>query len=311
MKILITDNDLGDCTLETEFLRSNLDAEVVLTQSRDEASLLATLKEHKPDALLVQYAPITKSVIANLPNVKIISRIGIGLDMIDLDAATEKGIVVKNVPYYCTEEVATHALALGLSLWRRIPQLDQELRAGVWAALKSAESIKRVSDSTIGLVGVGRIGGLLGKYFQGLGARVIAVDPFAGVDDFERVDLNTLAIESDLISLHCPLTADSHHLINSEFLAKVKKQPILINTSRGGLIDAHAVAGALKTGVLSGAGLDVFEKEPLPIDDELRQSPNLILTPHASWCSDKALPQLRREAVFNIIDFFKENPLTA
>jgi D-3-phosphoglycerate dehydrogenase len=305
MRVLITDNDLGDSVLESNLLKEHISADVFVEQCKDEESVISAIEKYNPDALIVQFAPITRTVISKIANVKIISRFGIGLDMIDLEAAQEAGISVKNVPYYCTEEVATHALSLALSLWRKIPQFDDQVRSGSWSAIQYANKIQRISNSTIGLIGVGRIGGLLGGYFQALGARVIAVDPFAGTDKFERVDLATLAAESDLISLHCPLTKESVHIISTEFLEMTKKRPILINTSRGGLIDPIAVADALNSGRLSGAGLDVFEIEPLPLDDQIRQAPNTIITPHSSWASVQALPQLRHDAAFNVINYFR------
>jgi len=213
---------------------------------------------------------------------------------------------VKNVPHYCTEEVATHAVSLGLALWRKLPQLDTEMRSGKWAAASHANSIKQISKSTIGLVGTGRIGSLVGKYFSGFGAKVIAYDPYAKGHGFESVDLATIAAESDLISLHCPLTSENKYMINDGFLDSTSKKPILVNTSRGGLIDPAAVDRALRSGLLAGAGLDVYEVEPLPMDDILRTSPNALLTPHSSWCSIQALPELRKEAVMNVINFYKE-----
>jgi D-3-phosphoglycerate dehydrogenase len=308
MKVLITDNDLGDGSLEINLLKENLNAEVLIAQCKSEDDVIKSLSEFKPDAVIVQWAPVKAKAISHMKNVKIISRIGIGMDMIDLDAATKAGIPVKNVPHYCTEEVATHAFSLGLALWRKLPQLDKELRSGKWAAASHANSIKKVSESTIGLIGTGRIGSLVGKYFSSLGSRVIAFDPYAKGHGFESVELEMLAAESDLISLHCPLTSENNHLINDAFLGSTKKNPILINTSRGGLIDPAAVDKALKSGVLSGAGLDVFEVEPIPMDDILRSSPNTMLTPHSSWCSLRALPELRKEAVMNVISFYKDAP---
>ena len=202
--------------------------------------------------------------------------------------------------------MATHALSLALSLWRKLPQLDAEMRAGKWAAASHANSIKQLSNSTIGLIGTGRIGSLVGKYFSSFGAKVLAYDPYASGHGFESVEIARIAAEADLISLHCPLTSENRHLINDEFLASVVKKPILINTSRGGLIDPSAVDRALKSGALAGAGLDVYEVEPLPMDDILRGSPNTILTPHSSWCSIQALPELRKEAVMNVVNFYKD-----
>jgi D-3-phosphoglycerate dehydrogenase len=306
MKVLITDNDLGDGALEINLLKQYLNAEVLIAQCKSEDDVIKSLSEFNPDAVIVQWAPVKAKAISLMQNVKIISRIGIGMDMIDLEAAAKAGIPVKNVPHYCTEEVATHALSLALSLWRKLPQLDAELRSGKWAAASHANTIKQLSNSTIGLIGTGRIGSLVGKYFSGFGAKVIAFDPYASGHGFESVDLAKIAAESDLISLHCPLTSENKHLINDEFLSSTSKKPILINTSRGGLIDPSAVDRALKSGVLAGAGLDVYEVEPLPMDDILRSSPNTILTPHSSWCSIQALPELRKEAVMNIVNFYQD-----
>lgn len=306
MKVLITDIDLGDGALEKNLLQQHLNAEVLIAQCKSEDDVIKSLSEFNPDAVIVQWAPVKAKAISLMSNVKIISRIGIGMDMIDLEAAAQAGIPVKNVPHYCTEEVATHALSLALSLWRKLPQLDAEMRSGKWAAASHANTIKQLSESTIGLIGTGRIGSLVGKYFTGFGAKVIAFDPYASGHGFESVELAKIAAKSDLISLHCPLTSENKHLINDEFLASVSKKPILINTSRGGLIDPAAVDRALKSGVLAGAGLDVYEVEPLPMDDILRSSPNTILTPHSSWCSAQALPELRKEAVMNIVNFYKD-----
>jgi D-3-phosphoglycerate dehydrogenase len=307
MKVLITDNDLGDGTLEIDLLKKHLNAEVLIAQCKNEDDVIKSLSDFNPDAVIVQWAPVKAKAFSRMGNVKIISRIGIGMDMIDLDAAAKAGIPVKNVPHYCTEEVATHAISLGLALWRKLPQLDAEMRSGKWAAASHASSIKKVSESTIGLVGTGRIGSLVGKYFSAFGARVIAFDPYAKGHGFESVELTQIAKESDLISLHCPLTSENKYLINDSFLASTTKKPILINTSRGGLIDPSAVDKALKSGVLAGAGLDVYEVEPLPMDDILRSSPNALLTPHSSWCSIQALPELRKEAVMNVVNFYKDS----
>lgn len=304
MKVLITDIDLGDGSFEVELLQRHLGAEVLLAQCKTEADVIKALSDFNPDAVLVQWAQVKSEAIALMSKVKIISRIGIGMDMIDLAAADNAGIIVRNVPHYCTEEVATHALSLGLSLWRKLPQLDAELRAGKWAAASHANSIKRISQSTIGLVGTGRIGNLVGKYYESFGAKVVAHDPYAKDVTFEKVELVKLAEISDLISLHCPLTDANGHFINESFLGATTRNPILVNTSRGGLIDPNAVDSALRSGILAGAGLDVYESEPLPNDDILRLSPNTILTPHSSWCSVQALPELRKEAVMNIINYY-------
>lgn len=304
LRILITDNDLGDSDLETTVLRAHLDADVTVAICRTEDEVVAAVESSRPDALIVQWAPITAKVIDAAPELKVISRIGIGIDMIDVVATEARGIRVMNVPHYCTEEVATHAVSLGLALWRHLPQLDACVRAGRWDAAVHAPRIRRLSESTVGLLGMGRIGALVATAFAGWGARVIVCDPVQGDDGYERVSLEELAAEAHLISLHAPLVADTHHVIGREFIASCARSPIIVNTSRGPLIDTTALADALVDGTVGGAGLDVFEAEPLAKEDRLRSTPNTLLTPHAAWCSDHALPELRRQAAENIVRYF-------
>lgn len=302
--VLITDSDLGGRVEEQQQLEDALSARVDLADCRTEADVLAAVEALQPDAIVTQWAPITRKVFDAAPGIRIVSRYGIGVDNIDTSAAAERGIAVKNVPHYCTEEVATHAVALAMSLWRRLPQLDGELRSGRWRAADHAPEVGRLSDATLGLIGAGRIGSMVARAFAAWGTRVVVVDPIAGGDSYPRVSLEELAATSDIISLHAPLVDTNHHMIDREFVSTAIKRPILVNTSRGGLVDAAAVAEGLSAGLLRGAGLDVFEQEPLPTDSSLRSAPNLILTPHAAWCSDAALPDLRRGAIANVIEFF-------
>lgn len=302
MKVLITDNDLGDSELESRVLRDGLDADVVVRACRTEADVLAAVSETQPDGMLVQWAPITRAVLESAASCRAISRLGIGLDMIDLEAAAARGIPVRNVPHYCTEEVATHAVALGLALWRRLPDLDAQVRGGRWEAAAAADSMSRLSESTVGLIGMGRIGRLVADAYAQWGATVVVSDPVSGDDPYERVSVEELAARAQLISLHAPLTAQTRNLVNDAFLARCTQAPILINVSRGGLHDSAAVASALADGRLSGAGIDVFITEPLPLDDPLRGAPHTILTPHAAWCSRQALPELRRLAALNLVE---------
>lgn len=300
--ILLTDNDLGDRALEVGWLRDELSAEVVVADCATADDVAEEVQRVQPDAIVTQWAPIDARTIALADRCKVISRIGIGVDMIDLAAAEAAGIEVRNVPHYCTEEVASHAVALALALWRRIPQLDAELRSGTWAAAPHAPLISRLSDATLGLIGCGQIGRLVAQAFQVWGTKVVIVDPAPGDDGFERVSLQELAERADIISLHAPLLAETHHIIDERFLNAVRRQPILINTSRGPLIDMSAAVAAVTDGRLRGLGLDVFEAEPLPANDPVRSAPSTIITPHAAWCSAEALPDLRRGAIQNVID---------
>lgn len=302
-RVLLTDNDLGDRRMETQMLRDALDAEVIVADCTTAGDVIREIDRVAPDAIVTQWAPIDAAVIAKASDrCRLISRIGIGVDMIDLQAAAQAGIEVRNVPHYCTEEVATHAVAMALALWRRLPQLDAELRSGVWAAAAHAGHISRLSEATVGLIGCGRIGHLVAKAFEAWGARIIVVDPAPADDGYERVDLGEIAARADIISLHAPLIPQTRHVINGDFIAASDRRPIIVNTSRGALVDADAAVDALVDGRLGGLGLDVFETEPLPMDAPVRSAPSTILTPHAAWCSADALPELRRGAIQNVID---------
>lgn len=299
--VLLTDNDLGDRQMERELLEQELGATVVVADCVTEEDVLAALEGSSPDAIVTQWAPITARVLDAAPRCRMVSRIGIGVDMIDLDAARERGVFVQNVPHYCTEEVATHAVALALALWRRLPQLDAELRAGSWNAAASAPEISRLSEATVGIVGGGRIGMMVARAFEVWGARILVVDPVAGSDPYPRVSLAEIAEKCSIISMHAPLIPATHHMIDAAFLGSLTQRPVLVNTSRGGLIDLDAVVDALASGQLRGAGLDVFESEPLATDHAIRQARNTLLTPHAAWCSAEALPELREEAIMNVV----------
>lgn len=302
IRVLVTDTDLGDPALEIGMLRESLGAIVEVRQCRTEADVITAVQEVAPNAMIVQWAPVSEAVLAAAPDLRVISRYGIGVDMIDVAAADARGIKVLNVPHYCLEEVATHAVALGLSLWRHLPELDRELRDGIWDAAAHASAIRRLSNSTIGLIGLGRIGRRVADAFAPWGGRVIVHDPIRGDDPYERVSLERIAAESDLISLHIPLLDSTHHLVDAAFLASCERRPYIVNVSRGALIDTEALAVALVDGQVAGAGIDVFESEPLPADHPLRSAPSTVLTPHAAWCSADALPALRAGAVQNVID---------
>jgi D-3-phosphoglycerate dehydrogenase len=304
--VLLTDNDLGDRRMEKELLEESLGARVVLADCVTEDDVVAAATASDPDAIVTQWAPVTARVLDAAPGCRIVSRIGIGVDMIDLAAARERGVPVQNVPHYCTEEVATHAVAMALALWRRLPQLDAELREGNWNAAASASEISRLSDSTVGIVGGGRIGMLVARAFEVWGATIVVVDPVTGSDGYPRVSLAEVAERCQIISMHAPLVDDTYHLVDRDFLESLRRRPVLVNTSRGGLIDLEAVVDVLAAGRLRGVGLDVFEAEPLAADHPIRTAQNALLTPHASWCSEAALPELRREAILNVVRAFAD-----
>lgn len=257
------------------------------------------------DAILNCYAPIPSDVTRALQGCRIIARYGIGLDTIDVAAATETGILVANVPDYCIDEVSDHALALILSFCRGVVRLDRAVRDGSWSTTDAAP-LHRLRGRTLGLVGFGRIARALAEKASALGLRVVAHDPFvpdeaitaAGV---EPVDRATLLGSAHVVSLHLPLTDDTRHLVGQAELASMRDGAVLVNTSRGGLVDLDALRSALDAGRLGGAALDVLEAEPPAPDDPLLSRDDVIVTPHAGFYSEESVAELQRKATEQVI----------
>jgi D-3-phosphoglycerate dehydrogenase / 2-oxoglutarate reductase len=251
------------------------------------------------------YAPMPAEVIASLDRCRVIARYGIGLDTIDLPAATAKGIVVTNVPDYCIDEVSDHAMALMLSIARGVVRLDRSVHAGSWSPA-DARPLHRIPGRTLGLVGFGRIARRVAVKAAAFGFRIIATDPFVPGDAMrdagvEPRELGALLSESDVVSIHAPLTDTSRYLIGAPELARMKQGAILVNTSRGGLVDTAALRDALAAGSLGGAGLDVLETEPLDIDDPLLRRSDVVVTPHASFYSEESVAELQRKAAEQVV----------
>jgi D-3-phosphoglycerate dehydrogenase len=261
------------------------------------------LIEHCSDAdgLLVLREPITENVVSHLKRCKAISRFGVGLDSIDLDATARAGITVTNVPDSNTEEVATHALAMLLLLNRKLNSYDSAVRAGQWDALGLGEGIRRPGNTILGVVGMGRIGRLVAQRGRVLGFQVWGYDPFLSDEDcaalgVEPVELDTLITSADAVSLHVPLTEQTRNLIDADQIAGMKPGAILVNVSRGGLIDETALASALSSGKLGGAALDAFSDEPMPTDHPLFSAPNTVFSPHAAHYSEQSYAEVRTKA---------------
>ncbi len=257
--------------------------------------------------LLVQWAPITRKVLEALPRVKCIVRYGVGVNNFDLDAAKDLGVTAANVPDFCLHEVSDHAMSFVLNIGRRIIHDHNQIMKGGWG-INPFRPIPAFSDMTIGLVSFGQIARLVAKKAQAFNFSVVAFDPWVSDEVFaelgvKKVDMDTLLKESDVVSLHCPLTPQTTHLINAEALAKMKDGSILVNTSRGPVVDEKAMIEALKSGKLVGAGLDVFEDEPLPADSPLRSFDNVILTSHAASVSEKAVDTLQINAATSALEF--------
>jgi len=252
------------------------------------------------DALIVQFTPITRKIIENLPKCKVIVRYAIGLDIIDIQAATERKIMVANVPDYCINEVADQAMALMLAVTRKVKAAAEEVARGNWSYQK-AVPIKRFSEMDLGLISFGNIARNVGGKAKALGFKKIRVyDPYikdtAQYPGYEFASLPTLLKESDVVSIHAPATAETKHMFNRETFAMMKDGAYLINTSRGALIDEKALVEALKQGKLSGVGLDVLENEKNVGENPLLKFDNVILTPHMGWYSIDSIAELQRKA---------------
>ncbi|KUM29248.1 dehydrogenase [Arthrobacter sp. EpRS66] len=304
IKILITDCDHDSIEVERA-VAAEAGVELELAQCHTEEEVIAAAAD--ADGIVVQYAPITAKVLDALPNLKSIGRYGVGVDTLDIQAATDRGVIISNVPDYGTEDVSDHAIALALTLARGTARMDREIRAGQFS-LESIKPLHRFNTRVFGVLGLGLIGSATARKAKGLGYEVIGFDPTReigsvteeGVTVVSQADLQARA---DVISLHMPLNKHTHHLVNDEFLANVKSGAVLINTCRGGVVDTDAVVRALESGKLYGAGLDVFEQEPMPADHAILGQPNAVLTPHAAWYSEESYTELKSRTIGNVIDF--------
>jgi D-3-phosphoglycerate dehydrogenase len=264
---------------------------------------------HKADALLISSREaITARVLSNLSNCKVISRRAVGLDHIDLDTAAELGIVVTHSPDYCTNEVADHTLALILSLNRRILEFDQDLHRGAWTDHQYKMHhilrgpIQPLREQTLGIVGLGRIGRAVAKRALPFSLKLLAADPYidlatASESGATLVSLDELLETSDIVSLHCPLTSETQGLIGDREIGLMKTTAVLVNTARGPVVDLDAAATALANRSIAAAALDVVYPEPLPQDSPLYSLPNVILTPHAAYYSERSRQQVRVDAL--------------
>ncbi len=279
-----------------------LDAELVLAAAPTEEAILDIARE--ADGLMVTFAQITAEIIENLNRCRVIGRFGIGVDNIDLEAATKAGIQVTYVPDYCVDEVSDHALALLLSLARKVVFGDKLVQSGRWDAAAVAP-VYRLRGRTLGLVGLGKIPQAVVPKAQALGLNVIAHDPFVSVDvaaslDVRLVEFEVLLEISDYISIHAPLLADTRNLFNGEAFRKMKRQALLINTARGPLVDEAALAEALDAGEIAGAALDVVVEEPPQSGFPLLNRDNVILTPHTAFYSEDAMFDLQTKAAKDV-----------
>lgn len=268
------------------------------------------------DILVIALEKITAAVLDGMPNLRFISRLGVGIDNIDVPACTARGIWVGNVPDYGTDEVATHAISLVLTQHRAIVGLVDNTRAGKWESA-NMRPIKRLTECTLGVMGYGRIGRTAGSKGAGLGMKVIAYDPFLTDAQIraaaaEPVTQDELFSRSDFITLHLPLDANTRHTINARTLGLMQPTAFLVNTARGGLVDEAALLDALNAGRIRGAALDVLSAEPPPADNAVLQAlmrhERAIITPHTAWYSEEAQRDMRTRAGEDILRALRGEP---
>ena len=280
--------------------------QLTMTPVGDEAALVAATRH--ADIIINAGARFPAHVIDQLERARLIIQSSVGYDPIDVPAATARDIMVANLPDYCIEEVADHALTLTLACARQLVNMERTVRDGTWnqgqrqALMSAIGPVKRLSTTTLGIIGFGNIGRLVARKASGVGWRILVADPYvspvvAAEHGVELVERDDLLRQADYVTLHVLLTPETRHLIGARELALMKQGAFLINTCRGPIVDEQALIAALRSGHLGGAGLDVFEKEPLALESPLRDLPNVILTPHTAVYSEQAMEGWRRKPI--------------
>jgi len=300
--VCVSDERHASYEIERTMLKS-IDAELKLCHCENEDDLIAQCGD--ADAILLDLAPMTAKAIAGLKKCKVISRYGVGYENVDLNAATARGIQVTYVPDYCMEDVSDHALALMLSCLRHIPMRDRKVREGAWNLQGTSF---RLAGKTLGVIGAGRIARALIRKVSGFGLKeVVAYDPYLSAEDLaqigvRKVELDELLRTSDIISLHLHVTDETRGIINAEALEKMKSTAILINVSRGPLVDDEALLSALKTHSILAAGLDTHNREPLGADSPFCRLDNVVLTDHTAYSTTEGVEELKTKAAQSIVD---------
>ena len=255
------------------------------------------------DVVLMAVAPITAEVLESLPRCRAVIKSGVGVDTIDLDAAARLGVAVANVGNFCAIDVAEHALALALTLVRRLQLGDSQVRAGRWDR-RAVAPVRRFGSLTLGVIGCGAIGSVLAERWLGLGGKVVAYDPYneppAGVE--VASSLEELLPRANVLSIHTGLTAETRGMLGAEELALLPEGAVFVNASRGEVVDSDAVVAALESGHLAAAGLDVWDPEPPPAGSPVLDLPNAIITPHYAGYSEESFDDLRERVVEQVLD---------
>ena len=310
LRVVVTDAEYDDLDLEQEVLAAD-GHELVRAACRTAEDVAEAA--YGADALLVQYAPVTAAVLAAAPSVRVVSRYGVGVDSVDLDAARAAGVQVANVPDYGTNEVALHATAMLLALLRGLGAHDRNVREGRWD-YSLAGPLPRPADMVLGVVGLGRIGRLTAARAAPWFGRCVGHDPLlpqeAWPADVERLDLEEVFATADAVTLHLPLTPGTRALVGEDLLERMPHGSYLVNTARGGLVDVDAVVAALASGRLAGVALDVLPQEPPDPSHPVLHLPRALLSPHVGWYSRASEVELRRKAARNVADWARTGRVT-
>ena len=295
MKALITDYVWPNIDIESEVLRA-AGVEPVVAPDGEEETLASLAAD--ADIIMFCFAQVTAKVLETATKCKVASRYGIGVDNIDIPRATELGIVVTNVPDYCIDEVTDHALGMIIALNRRFVPHDRAVKSGGWADVALDRPMHRTRGATLGILGYGRIGRALAAKAQGFGMAIIAYDPMLepgqNIDGTDILTFDEVLANADFISVHTPLTPETEGMIGAKELANMKPGSIIVNCARGGIIQEQALADALASGHVAGAGLDVLEPAPPPNDHPLLAAENVIITPHTAFFSQASTAELER-----------------
>ncbi|MHB9090913.1 MAG: C-terminal binding protein [Chloroflexota bacterium] len=295
-KVYVADSSHYALEREREILAS-VGAELITADCHNEEEVAELCRD--ADGLIVVYVRVSEKAFSALKKCRVVVRTGIGVDPIDLEAATAHGICVANVPDYCVPEVSDHALAMVLTCARRIVELDRDVHAGVWSVTQTAPSIEGMEGQVLGIVGLGKIGQRLSRMASAIGFKVVAFDPYqpesvAAACGARLAPLDEVVAGADYVSVNAPLTKETHHMIGAAQLARMKPSVYLVNTSRGPVVDEAALISALRDKVIAGAALDVVENEPPAADHPLRAMKNVILNPHAAYYSRRSYQELHR-----------------
>lgn len=310
-KVVISDYNYESIEIERCII-GQFDAELLDFHCKTEDEVMQVAEDC--DVLIVQFAPITRRVIENLRKCRLIVRFAIGVDNIDLSAATDHGIYVANVPDYSIDEVSTHAVCMILAAARRLPESIRNVRSHAWN-YASVKPIHRTKGARLGLVGLGRIPSEVARKMAGFGMEIVSHDPYVSQHDADSlgvqlVTLDELARTSDFISIHCPLTDETRGLVNIDLFRKMKRSAFVINTARGPIIREQDLIQALEERLISGAALDVLETEPMDFSNQLLTMDNVFITPHMAWYSEESIQTLKTRVAEEAVRVLRgEQPL--